>query len=237
MRSVCAILFVLLLFGSPAAAQEEPIEIELVPPGSVEVVELEEAPGLVNFGAVRARTKLTEQPGRCPVCNWTALPQRCACYELVSQSLLDSLWPEVTEELASFGLFLHQPLQVRAVSPETLQSLGGERLLGLYQDDVIYVNHDLTRREARGVLAHEFGHAWFFQYRVDVNNANELLFEGFPEFLSFLVLKKAGDRKLAGRILYHDKSVYGQGARRLVDIHNRFGLERVLDVALWCNEI
>jgi aminopeptidase N len=108
----------------------------------------------------------------------------------------------------------------------------GERLLGLYQDGVIWVSDELNRRQAVGVIAHEVGHAWFFENRTDIDTPDELLFEGFAEWISFLALSEVGDRDGAAGIEYADQSVYGKGARKLIARHRREGLEAVLELVL-----
>jgi hypothetical protein len=129
-------------------------------------------------------------------------------------------------------LALESPISVRAVSRRRLQKMQGERLLGLYQDGVIWVNHDLDRRGARAVIAHEFGHAWLFENRSDIATPNEALFEGFAEFVSYLVLLEVGDTEGVRQIEYADQSVYGTNARKLIALSRKEGLGSVLRLAL-----
>lgn len=232
---------ILLMLGTTALAQDYPIEVELVPVGAHPVVEPDDSYEIWEFQeevVVAPRRKRALTPRLCLVCEHETLPGQCPCYELLTQKMAESLWREVKATMnTTADLRLSRPVRVFAVSRKRLRQLGGERLLGLYEDDVIYVNHELTRREARGVIAHEFGHAWFFQRRTDVNSASDLLFEGFPEFLSYLMLTEAGDRKLANRIAYQDQSVYGRGARKLIALYQRSGIQAVVGLALNSDKI
>lgn len=213
------------------------MEIELTPPDSHPVVIIEEPQDVLEMDAVGSVPQRPLPSRVCPVCDQKTIPGHCSCFELMDQSMAEGLLKEISASLSAVGLKLTRPVRIKAVSKHELQSLGGERLLGLYQDGVIYVNFELKRREARAVIAHEFGHAWFFQHRRDVNSPGELVFEGFPEFVSFLALTRAGDKKLADRIVYRDQTVYGQGARRFIAIYRKSGLKAVMNQALYLDEV
>lgn len=208
-----------------ATAQEAPVEIELVPPGPD-----------VTFTTipVPVRSEWKAPLRLCAVCKERAAAGGCSCYHPLTQASALGLLDEVTGHLtriSSGALALKQPVSIKAVSSARLRGMGGERLLGLYQDGVLYVSHDLNRRQARGVVAHEYGHAWFFQNRSDINGASELLFEGFAEFVSYLVLREVGDEAGVRAIEFTDQSVYGRGARRLIKLYRQQGLEAVLQQA------
>lgn len=132
----------------------------------------------------------------------------------------------------AFGgrLSLPKSVRLRVVSAEHLRRLGGEPLLGLYEEGVIYLSQDLRRREALGVMAHEYGHAWQYQRRQDVDRVENLLFEGFAEWVAFHVLAQVGDTQGTEEIL-HDPSIYGQGARWWLKLEKNAGLEKALESA------
>jgi hypothetical protein len=176
----------------------------------------------------------------CRVCDELAQPGTCRCYDFVTQKMAERLYSniEVTlAEVSSGQIRLKRPVQVKVVSSFELEKMGGEYLLGLYEDDVIWLSFELDRRRALAVLAHEFGHAWFFQHRTDARTVPDLLYEGFPEFLSYLVLREAGDHEACYSISTVDQSVYGRGARRLIGLYYRAGLEPVLQLALTGSDI
>lgn len=222
-------LFLLLLFARLGLAQELPVEIELVPPTGGAFMELSAPQPPMEYRVVRPKRR------PCRVCKEVVEPRSCRCYELLTEKMAKGLYRQVREHLASVTMgriALKRPVDVRVVSRSQLSQMGGERLLGLYQDGIIWLSYDLNRRQALAVLAHEFGHAWFFQHRADVNTANDLLFEGFPEFVSYLVLQEEGDNEACYRISTTDQSIYGRGARRLLGVYRRSGLEPVIRLAL-----
>ena len=209
--------------------QEIPVEIELVPPTGMTYIELSAPQPEIIQSVKKPKTR------PCRVCKEVVVPGHCRCYELLTNTTAKRLYQEVRELLASASegqIKLKKAVGVRVVSRTKLAQMGGERLLGLYQDGSIYLSDDLNRRQALGVLAHEYGHAWFFQHRADVSAASDLLFEGFPEFVSYLVLREAGDHEGAYRISTVDRSVYGRGARKFIALYNRVGIELVVNTAL-----
>ena len=223
---------VLIFFLSLASlAQEIPVEVELVPP----------PPDLgITFTVISAPSKPVEPPWTpppmpCRVCGEMKVEGACSCLEPLTQSLALKLLAKVrTAVSAATGgkIVLKKPISIRAVSSRRLAQMEGEHLLGLYQDGVIWISDELNRRQATGVIAHEVGHAWFFENRDDFNTPNELLFEGFAEWVSFLALQQVGDSDGAARIEHGDQSVYGKGARKLIARHRRDGLESVLTLVL-----
>lgn len=231
MRSWRVVPVVCLLFQL-CAAQDFPVEIELVLPSESQI------PFTVITAVKPTRPALPTwfPPARpCPLCAELKTERGCSCSLLLTQELAVSLLQTVEDALSEASgerIKLVRRVSVRAVSRQRLIQMGGEPLLGLYEDDVIWVSHDLNRRQATAVIAHEMGHAWFFQRRAEVDSPNELLFEGFAEFVSYLVLRHLGDHQAAQRIEQHDSSVYGRGARILIGKFRRLGLDAVLELAL-----
>ena len=159
----------------------------------------------------------------------------CPCLEPLTQALAQTLLDRVrtaVDAATSGRVVLKSPIAIRAVSSSRLRQMEGEHLLGLYQDGVIWVSDELNRRQAVGVIAHEVGHAWFFENRMDVNTPNEMLFEGFAEWVSYLALLEVGDRDAAAGIEHADQSVYGRGARKLIARQRQKGLQAVLELVL-----
>ena len=180
------LVFVLLL-SLDTLAQEMPVEVELVPP----------PPDFgVTFTIDTAPQKPVEPvwtppPTTCRVCLEMKIDGACPCLEPLTQALAQKLLAKVREAVGaatSGRVVLKRPISIRAVSSGRLRQMEGEHLLGLYQDGVIWVSDELNRRQAVGVITHEVGHAWFFENRADVNTPNEMLFEGFAEWVSYLAL-------------------------------------------------
>lgn len=213
-----------------AAAQEFPVEVEMVPPSDLKVVVV------VPEAKVESKESGWMAPQRtCDLCEQKIGPSGCGCELPLTQDGAERLLAHLVEVFGrSVGerLSLKRPLKVEAVSSAQLRRLGGERLLGLYQDGVIYLSLDLSTREAFAVLAHEYGHAWLFQHRGDIDAPSELLFEGFAEFFSYLAASAVGDHRTATNIAQFDTSIYGRGARKLLVVYKRAGLDEVLRVAL-----
>ena len=225
-----------LVLGTVAQGQEFPVEIPLVSPDGL----------LLPDHSASAATPHRDRPDwnpptrECRVCKAPSSAEGCDCDTLLTLELAQELLGEVESALhrASGGrLLLHHPVQVRTVTRQRLARMGGERLLGLYEDGTIWLSYDLNRRQAYAVLAHEYGHAWLFERRTDIETPNELLFEGFAEFVSYLAVKEAGDHRTVHRIAHLDNSVYGRGARALLAVYRRAGLSEVLNLALTGREL
>ena len=222
------LFFFTLLLSLAGLAQEVPVEVELVPPPP-------------DFGvtftieSVPHEPTWTPPPIPCRVCLEMKVDGVCACLEPLTQALAQTLLAKVrtaVDAATSGRVVLKSPIAIRAVSGSRLRQMEGEPLLGLYEDGVIWVSDELNRRQAFGVIAHELGHAWFFENRADVNTPNEMLFEGFAEWVSYLALLEVGDRDAAASIEHTDQSVYGRGARKLIARHRQEGMAAVLELVL-----
>lgn len=220
-----------LLLSLGSVAQEVPVEVELVPPppdfGVTFTIE--------SVPQRPAEPTWTPPPITCRVCLEMKMDGVCPCLDPLTQALALKLLAEVRAAVGaatSRRVVLKKPISIRAVASSRLREMEGEPLLGLYQDGVIWVSDELNRRQAVGVIAHEVGHAWFFENRPDVDTPDELLFEGFAEWISYLALLEVGDRDGAARIEHADQSVYGKGARKLIARHRKEGLQAVLELVL-----
>lgn len=229
-RRARLVMMGLLLLSVDTLAQPAPVEVEMVPPSEqMMVVAAPEVGPAVKESGWMAPERV------CQLCLQKVGQSGCDCQAPVTQEEAGRLFPHLADVLkqASEGkLSLQRPVEVRVVSGSTLQHLGGEKLLGLYQDGVIYLSLDLSTREAFAVMAHEYGHAWLFQHRTDIDTPSEELFEGFAEFVSYLAATEVGDHRTATNISEFDTSIYGRGARRLLAVYNRGGLDEVLRRAL-----
>lgn len=224
-----ALLLLWLLLSAGLRAQEIPIEVDLIAPRHIPYGTMLEGKAAPIEPAWRAPERV------CEVCREVVGEAGCLCLAFVtpeSATMLKLRLSEALLEVAEGSLELKRPVAVRVVSANQLRRLGGEELLGLYQDEVIYLSSELNNRQAFAVLAHEYGHAWLFHHRIDIGTPDELLFEGFAEFVSFLAVTQVGDREAVERISQSDRSIYGRGARRLIALYRKTGLSTVLQTAL-----
>ena len=233
-RFVLILCLVLMSSLGSAVAQDVPIEITLVPGDKSHAVIDLENPFRRRFRR-RVEPKWAPPIRRCGFCDTLPKQGVCRCSDPLTQEMAVGILKRVSRAITDSTagqIVLARGVRVKVVSKRQLSELGGERLLGLYHDDVVWVNADLNRLQATAVIAHEYGHAWFFQRRLDVDTPNELLFEGFAEFVSFLALRELGDSDGANRIEFQDQSVYGRGARKLIALYRRSGVAAVVSLAL-----
>jgi hypothetical protein len=127
-------------------------------------------------------------------------------------------------------LSLLRPVRVRMVTADHLLRLAGRPAQGLYEEGVIYLSADLRRREGLAVLAHEYGHAWQYQHRQDIDRVEGLLFEGFAEWVSFHVLAQIDDSAGLEAVM-RDPSDYGRGARWYLALEKKSGMSAALESA------
>lgn len=206
------VLLVFLALTAAAWAQDFPVEIELAPP-----------PG--------ATPRWAPPAAPCSLCAELRGPRGCGCDRLLDQAMAERLGAGLQPELRGLGLDLDRALRLRVVSQAELDRLGGEHILGLYSDGTIYLSRDLTRREAVGVLAHEYAHAWQYAHHPSIDQCSALLVEGFAEWVAYRILENLGDRESARTIRYGDDTDYGRGARWFLEQERARGRTEVLRLA------
>lgn len=130
-------------------------------------------------------------------------------------------------------LDLKHPVQVKAVSPATLSDMGGGEVYGLYDDpkNLIYVSTGVTRTDALGIVAHELGHAWMYQFHPNADGTTDLFCEGFAEWVAYQVMTRAGDYGQASIIRRNGDPVYGDGYRWFARLEREHGVDALLEVA------
>lgn len=148
--------------------------------------------------------------------------------ELAEQLLLRV--DELVEKAFAGRLSLLRPVRVRVVPAERLLRLAGRPAQGLYEEGVLYLSGELRRREGLAVLAHEYGHAWQYQHRQDIDRVEGLLFEGFAEWVSFRVLAEINDQQGLEAVM-RDSTDYGRGARWYLALEKKSGLNKALESA------
>jgi hypothetical protein len=97
---------------------------------------------------------------------------------------------------------------------------------------LIVVNPTLRRDEALMVLAHELGHAWQFSSRPDVETIEDFLAEGFAEWVSFHLMRRAGLTEFSYRIKTSRDPLYGKSVRWFLDLEEQHGMGAVVSVML-----
>lgn len=123
-----------------------------------------------------------------------------------------------------------EKLRVRLVDPQRLLA-DGDGVQGLYEDGLISISSQLSRREAVAVLAHEYGHAWQFSNHPRVDDVDNSLREGFAEWVALQALLCFGDGS-GGDVLRSNRDpVYGGGLRWFLQVEKNFGVEAVFTQA------
>lgn len=140
--------------------------------------------------------------------------------------------------LAEFREYLDtSPLaHVRVGKPEEM-FLQGEAALGYIDTDTpegteLVLSPALRRDEALMVLAHELGHAWHFSSRPDADDIEDFLAEGFAEWVSYHLTRRAGLTEFSYRIKAGADPIYGQGFHWFYDIEQQHGVGAVLSIML-----
>ena len=209
------------LLATAALAQLAPVEIILtLPPDDLYIEQRSQpdwqAPALL-----------------CRLCGEDRSDGSCGCQRPLTQELAEQLQDGMPALLGkAFGdrLSLPRPVRVRVIDGTTLNRKAGRTAQGLYEDGAIFLSDGLHRREGLAVLAHEYGHAWQYQHRDDIDRVEALLFEGFAEWVSYHVLAAAGDDRGLDDVM-RDPSEYGRGARWYLALEKRSGMDAALECA------
>lgn len=221
MRGLCLLALLAWLLAPSAWAQPAPVEIILILPPEDALIEQ------------AVRPEWQAPPLLCRLCGEDRTDGSCGCQRPLTQQLAEELhhrMPELLEKAFAGKLSLARPVRVKVVDGQTLSRRAGRPAQGLYEDGVIYLSADLRRREGLAVLAHEYGHAWQYQNRDDIDRVDGLLFEGFAEWVSFHVLAEVGDEQGVDDVM-RDVSEYGRGARWFLAVEKKSGLDTALQCA------
>ena len=120
----------------------------------------------------------------------------------------------------------------RRFAAELPAEAGGHHVLGFFVRDhlaeKVYVEMGLPRPLLLGTLAHELAHAWQIKAAPALND--EVVREGFAEWVSHHVLVAAGYQQAAARATRRD-DLYGRGLRHFLNIERRHGMAAVLERA------
>lgn len=166
----------------------------------------------------------------------------CRCNVLISQPVLQQQTAYLERLLlAEFAEFLEaSPVAAVRLGKPGEMRLQGEEAQGFIDTEsresenglLIVVSPRLRRDEALMVLAHELGHAWQFSSRPDVEEIEAFLAEGFAEWVSFHLVRRAGLTEFAYRIRHNKDPLYGAAFRWFWQLEEQHGVGAVLSVML-----
>ena len=165
------------------------------------------------------------------------LCRECARDAIFDQSDAEAIMKELRQELADkFKMSTDHEIKITLCNRETLkkESTGdGERELGLYilnthtktffgyqisKDETyrILILNGLAPDFFRGVGAHELAHDWMAENLPHIDD--ELIREGFAEFVSWAYAKAENLDRIPWRIEQNKDEVYGDGFRKVRDM-------------------
>ncbi|MCG8348777.1 MAG: protein DA1 [Chloroflexales bacterium] len=176
--------------------------------------------------------RLHDGRNQCATCHNTAVyaPN-------VAQRVYDETVAEVIKQL---GLTLNVGVAFRLVDAPTLQAFrtqGSElqpddvrSTLGLYQRQghlrIIYLLYGLPLLIFRTTVAHEYAHAWQGEHCPLLED--NMLREGFAEWVAYHHLKWLGCTKVARRMLY-SQHPYRPALEHVLSLEQRLGIQGVIE--------
>lgn len=184
-------------------------------------------------GAPAGEDAVTLADGRvlCARCSQTAINDPFTANEVFHQ-VIDALD-------RSLGLRLNLRPQLMLVDRARLMELARvaaqenghdtERVLGLFMRQgrkrFIYLQEHLPRILMIQIVAHEFAHAWQGEQAPLLQD--NVLREGFAEWVAYHMLQELGAQKKAAQMLQRQDS-YGQGLRELLELERKKSIGDVL---------
>ena len=161
-----------------------------------------------------------------------ALRHFCRCGILIEQDIADLQLNYLNRLLmAQFKDYLYRsPATTVRLAPAHEMVLKGESTQGYFDNSEIVLNDTLTRDQALMVLAHELGHAWQYVAQPDPDATSEFLAEGFAEWVSYHLMKRAGLTEYCHRLKTNKDPIYGGGFRWYFQIENDYGPDAVVKI-------
>ena len=161
-----------------------------------------------------------------------SLRHLCRCGVLIEQELAELQLQYLNRLLlAEFKEHLTEsPATTVRLAPAHQMFLKGEAAQAYFDNGEIVLNDTLRRDQALMVLAHELGHAWQFSVQPDPDAVSDFLVEGFAEWVSYHLMKRAGLTEYCYRLKTNPDPLYGNGFRWCFDIEERFGVAAVLNI-------
>lgn len=168
-----------------------------------------------------------------------AMRHLCRCGVLIEQDVAEIQLSYLNRLLrAEFADYLEESpvASVRLVSPRGML-LQGEAAQGFFENGEIVLNSGLRRDQALMVLAHELGHAWHFSERTDADDISDFMVEGFAEWVSFHLCRRAGLTEFSYSLRNNRDPLYGEACRWYLDLEKKHGRGAVVKVMRsWLNE-
>ena len=167
------------------------------------------------------------------------LLQFCRCGVLIEQDLAELQLVYLNRLLrAEFPTLLQQsPVNTVRVAPAHKMQLKGEATQGYFHNGEIVINDTLQRDQALMVLAHEIGHSWHFSTHKNPDAISDFIAEGFAEWLSYRLMKRAGLTEFCYRLKNNPDPLYGKAFRWYLDIDKEYGKQAVVDIMRsWINK-
>jgi hypothetical protein len=161
-----------------------------------------------------------------------ALRHFCRCGILIEQDMADLQLNYLNRLLmAEFNDYLYRsPATTVRLAPAEEMVLGGEATQGYFDNTEIVINNSLTRDQALMVLAHELGHAWQFVAQPDPDAISSFLAEGFAEWVSYHMMKRAGLTEYCHRLKTNKDPLYGDSFRWYHQIEEQYGTDAVVKI-------
>ena len=161
-----------------------------------------------------------------------ALIHFCRCGVLIEQDVADIQIGYLNRlMMAEFDDYLYKsPVTTVRVAPSHEMVLEGEATQGYFDNGEIVLNNTLTRDQALMVLAHELGHAWQFVAQSDPDAVSNFLAEGFSEWVSYHLMKRAGLTEYCHKAKTNPDPLYGGGFRWYLSIEEQYGPDAVVKI-------
>jgi IrrE N-terminal-like domain len=168
-----------------------------------------------------------------------ALRHLCRCGVLIEQDLAERQLDYLNRlMLAEFRDELSEsPVLTVRLEPAHKMVLKGEDAQGYFDNGKIVLNDTLRRDQALMVLAHELGHAWHFSTQPEPDAISDFLAEGFAEWVSYHLMKRAGLTEFCHNLRVNPDPLYGNACRWYLGVEEEFGKQAVLNImADWLHQ-
>lgn len=161
-----------------------------------------------------------------------SLRHLCRCGVLIEQDLAETQLAYLNRLLlAEFSDYLSEsPVTSVRLAPAHEMVLKGEAAQGYFDNGELVLNNTLRRDQALMVLAHELGHAWHFSVQPVPDDISDFLAEGFAEWVSFHLMKRAGLTEFCYRLKTNPDPLYGNACRWYLKVEEQYGTQAVVDI-------
>lgn len=168
-----------------------------------------------------------------------SLRHLCRCGVLIESDIAELQLAYLNRLLlAEFrGHIQESPVSTVRLAPAHRMVLKGEAAQGYFHKGEIVLNDTLKRDQALMVLAHELGHAWHFTIQPDPDAISDFLVEGFAEWVSYHLMRRAGLTEFCYRLKNNPDPLYGTAFRWYLELEKTYGMQAVLDIMqFWLHE-